>query len=144
MVFSIRTMWAVGLVALAVFPAAVGRAQVRALPAAAPPGAVVPPPTETEKPRKSVFSEDGPVDTTWGAQFESLGHALVRLPTAALLSAILAFRPRRRGTPKRQAPVIQTQIILAIVGAMVMLVVGASLARAFGIVGAAGLIRYRA
>ena len=57
---------------------------------------------------------------------------------------MLAFRPRRRGTPKRQAPVIQTQIILAIVGATVMLVVGASLARAFGIVGAAGLIRYRA
>src|SRR5204863_7285795 len=40
--------------------------------------------------------------------------------------------------------VIQTQIVLALVGAMVMLVVGASLARAFGIVGAAGLIRYRA
>jgi uncharacterized membrane protein YhiD involved in acid resistance len=36
------------------------------------------------------------------------------------------------------------QIILALVGASVMLVVGASLARAFGIVGAAGLIRYRA
>jgi uncharacterized membrane protein YhiD involved in acid resistance len=44
----------------------------------------------------------------------------------------------------RQAPVIQTQIILAIVGAVVMLVVGSSLARAFGIVGAAGLVRYRA
>jgi hypothetical protein len=40
--------------------------------------------------------------------------------------------------------VIQTQIILAIVGAVVMLVVGSSLARAFGIVGAAGLVRYRA
>jgi len=40
--------------------------------------------------------------------------------------------------------VIQTQIILALVGSMVMLVVGASLARAFGIVGAASLIRYRA
>jgi uncharacterized membrane protein YhiD involved in acid resistance len=40
-------------------------------------------------------------------------------------------------------PVIQTQIILAIVGAVVMLVVGSSLARAFGIVGAAGLVRYR-
>jgi uncharacterized membrane protein YhiD involved in acid resistance len=91
-----------------------------------------------------VFAEEGPVDTTWDAQFESLRHALVRLPIAALLSAMLAFRPRRRGTPKRQAPVIQTQIILAIVGATVMLVVGASLARAFGIVGAAGLIRYRA
>ena len=41
-------------------------------------------------------------------------------------------------------PVIQTQIILAVVGAVVMLVVGSSLARAFGIVGAAGLVRYRA
>jgi len=39
---------------------------------------------------------------------------------------------------------VQTQIILAIVGAVVMLVVGTSLARAFGIVGAAGLVRYRA
>jgi hypothetical protein len=66
------------------------------------------------------------------------------LPLAVLLSAILAFRPRRRGTPERQTAVIQTQILLAIVGAVVMLVVGVSLARAFGIVGAAGLIRYRA
>ena len=33
---------------------------------------------------------------------------------------------------------------MAIVGAVVMLVVGSSLARAFGIVGAAGLVRYRA
>jgi len=96
------------------------------------------------KKTKSVFAEDGPVDTTWDAQMESFWHAVVRLPVAALLSAILAFRPRRRGTPKRQGPVIQTQIVLALVGAMVMMVVGASLARAFGIVGAAGLIRYRA
>jgi len=88
--------------------------------------------------------DGGPVDTAWTAQVDSFWRALVRLPTAALLSAILAFRPRRRGTPKRQAPVIQTEIILALVGAMVMLVVGTSLARAFGIVGAAGLIRYRA
>jgi uncharacterized membrane protein YhiD involved in acid resistance len=40
--------------------------------------------------------------------------------------------------------VVETQIILAVVGALIMLVVGASLARAFGIVGAANLIRYRA
>jgi uncharacterized membrane protein YhiD involved in acid resistance len=57
---------------------------------------------------------------------------------------VLALRPRRRGTPPRQTPVIQTQIILSVVGAVVMLVVGSSLARAFGIVGAAGLVRYRA
>src|SRR5207237_9747885 len=80
----------------------------------------------------------------WMTQFEQLQHALARLPIAAGLACVLALRPRRRGTPERQPPVIQTQIILAVVGAVVMLVVGSSLARAFGIVGAAGLVRYRA
>jgi uncharacterized membrane protein YhiD involved in acid resistance len=69
--------------------------------------------------------------------------ALVRLPLAGLLGAALAFRPKRPGTPPRTPAVVQTQIILAIVGAVVMLVVGASLARAFGIVGVANLVRYR-
>ena len=73
-----------------------------------------------------------------------LRHAMLRLPLAAVLGAILAVRPRRKGTPPRQPAVIQTQIILAIVGAAVMLVVGSNLARAFGVVGAAGLVRYRA
>lgn len=72
-----------------------------------------------------------------------IDDAMVRLPLAALLGAALALRPKRRGTPPRSTPVIQTQIILAVVGAVIMLVVGASLARAFGIVGAANLIRYR-
>jgi len=75
-------------------------------------------------------------------QEELLASAL-RLPLAALLGAVLALRPRRRGTPERQPAVVQTQIVLAIVGALIMLIVGASLARAFGIVGAANLIRYR-
>jgi uncharacterized membrane protein YhiD involved in acid resistance len=78
------------------------------------------------------------------SQLHQLRHAVVRLPIGAALACVLALRPRRRGTPRRQAPVIQTQIILAVVGAVVMLVVGSSLARAFGIVGAAGLVRYRA
>jgi uncharacterized membrane protein YhiD involved in acid resistance len=78
------------------------------------------------------------------AQAEMLLRSMLSLPVAAALGAALAFRPKRRGTPPRSAPVIQTQIILAIVGALVMTIVGASLARAFGIVGAANLIRYRA
>lgn len=73
-----------------------------------------------------------------------VARALIALPLAAGLGAALAFRPRRSGTPARSAPVIQTQIVLAIVGAVVMLIVGSSLARAFGIVGVASLIRYRA
>jgi len=70
--------------------------------------------------------------------------ALARMSLAAGLASVLALRPRRPGTPGRRPPVIHTQIILAVVGALVMLVVGTSLARAFGIVGAAGLVRYRA
>jgi hypothetical protein len=76
-------------------------------------------------------------------QLEQLMLAVARLPVAAALATALAMRPRRRGTPPRSPAVIHTQIILAIVGAVVMLVVGSSLARAFGIVGAAGLVRYR-
>jgi hypothetical protein len=73
-------------------------------------------------------------------EFES---ALISLPLAAALGAALALRPKRKGTPPRMPAVVQTQIILSVVGAVIMLVVGASLARAFGIVGAANLIRYR-
>ena len=72
-----------------------------------------------------------------------VARAFLALPFAAILGAVLAFRPRARGTPPRSAPVIQTQIVLAVIGAVVMLIVGASLARAFGIVGVASLIRYR-
>ena len=78
------------------------------------------------------------------SHFDMVERAVLALPVATALGAMLAFRPRRRGTPPRSAPVIETQIVLAVVGATVMLVVGSSLARAFGIVGAANLIRYRA
>ena len=77
------------------------------------------------------------------SQAAMVARALLSLPLAAVLGSALAFRPRRRGTPPRSAPVIQTQIILAIIGAAVMLIVGESFARAFGIVGVASLIRYR-
>ena len=73
-----------------------------------------------------------------------LDDALGALPLSAALGFALAMRPRRKGTPPRQASVVQTQSILAVMGAMVMLIVGQSLARAFGIVGVASLIRYRA
>ena len=69
--------------------------------------------------------------------------ALVRLPLAGLFGLALALRPRRRNQGPRKVVVMQTQIMLAVVGAVIMLVVGNSLSRAFGIVGAAGLIRYR-
>src|SRR4029450_3996108 len=78
------------------------------------------------------------------AVWEGLRHAALALPLATILGTALAIRPRRRGAPPRQSQVVQTQIILALIGSLVMIVVGSSLARAFGVVGAAGLVRYRA
>ena len=100
-----------------------------------------PPSAELEKTGKNDVLDHTP---DIEEQVRGLRHAAMRLPIAVGFACVLALRPRRRGTPPRQAHVIQTQIILAVVGAVVMLVVGSSLARAFGIVGAAGLVRYRA
>jgi MgtC family/Domain of unknown function (DUF4956) len=72
-----------------------------------------------------------------------LKDATAALPIATALGTVLALRPRRRSAPPRLPTVVQTQIILAIVGAVIMLIVGSSVARAFAIVGAASLIRYR-
>jgi hypothetical protein len=78
-------------------------------------------------------------------QIQSAKHALLILPTAAALGAALGMiRPIRKALVPRSSHVIQTQVLLAIVGAVIMLVVAESLARAFAIVGAAGLVRYRA
>lgn len=110
------------------------------LPAAAVSAAAqVPPPQTIEQPPPARPDTDNHAPHP----LHEIDDAMVRLPLAAVLGAALALRPRRRGTPKRSAPVIQTQIVLAVVGAVIMLVIGQSLARAFGIVGAANLIRYR-
>jgi uncharacterized membrane protein YhiD involved in acid resistance len=86
---------------------------------------------------------DATLDIAGVPWLEMVVEGVIRLPLAAVLGAVLAFRPKRRGTPTRTPAVVQTQIILTVVGALIMLVVGSSLARAFGIVGAASLIRYR-
>jgi hypothetical protein len=46
-----------------------------------------------------------------------------------VLGTALALGPRRAGSPRRDPAVIEREIVLAIVGALIMLVVGASLAR---------------
>jgi uncharacterized membrane protein YhiD involved in acid resistance len=63
---------------------------------------------------------------------------------AAIGAALGWIRPVRSEIVPRSPHVIQAQILLAIVGAIIIIVVAESLARAFAIVGAAGLVRYRA
>lgn len=68
----------------------------------------------------------------------------LRFSLAAFLAALLAFRPRRGVTRARRNPyVAQTQILMAVVAGAMMMVVGDSAARAFGIFAAASLVRFR-
>ena len=69
---------------------------------------------------------------------------LLRFLIAASLAALLAFRWRRGVSIIRRNPyVAQTQILLAVVAAAMMMIVGDSAARAFGIFAAASLVRFR-
>jgi uncharacterized membrane protein YhiD involved in acid resistance len=79
-----------------------------------------------------------------GARWGDLAWIAVRLLLAALLGAALAFRPRRRPLILKRNPYVsQTQILLAIVAAALMIIVGDNAARAFGIFAAVSLVRFR-
>jgi hypothetical protein len=68
----------------------------------------------------------------------------LRFSLAAFLAALLAFRPRHGISVVRRNPyVAQTQILMAVVAGAMMMVVGDSAARAFGIFAAASLVRFR-
>ena len=79
------------------------------------------------------------------ARWESTAARIaLRFSLAAFLAALLAFRPRRGLSPYRRNPyVAQTQILMAVVAGGMMMVVGDSAARAFGIFAAASLVRFR-
>ena len=71
-------------------------------------------------------------------------YLLVLCLAAILGAAVGLIRPARRETVPSSAHILQAQILLAVVGAIIIVVGAESLARAFAIVGAAGLVRYRA
>lgn len=80
------------------------------------------------------------------ASAQHLGEVLFRLLAAAVLGALLAYRPWRRflpAAPEQPATATHTQLLLCVAGALMIAVVGDSLARAFGLVGLGGFIRFR-
>src|SRR5215212_8741642 len=79
--------------------------------------------------------------STWEA---TSARIALRCSLAAFLAALLALRPRRGVSVVRRNPyVAQTQILMAVVAGAMMMVVGDSAARAFGIFAAASLVRFR-
>ena len=76
--------------------------------------------------------------------FTSTAQIVLRLFLAVVLSGILAFRPRKN-VPlfRRSLFVSQTQILLSVVAAALMMIVGDNAARAFAIFAAVSLVRFR-
>jgi uncharacterized membrane protein YhiD involved in acid resistance len=73
-----------------------------------------------------------------------MARIALRLLLATVLGAALAYRPRRRILALKPNPYVsQTQILLAIVAAALMIIVGDNAARAFGIFAAVSLVRFR-
>ena len=75
---------------------------------------------------------------------EDLLSIIFRLFLAVVFSGVLAFRPRQ-DVPlfKRSLFVSQTQILLSVVAAALMMIVGDNAARAFAIFAAVSLVRFR-
>ena len=128
---------------------------VRPTPQAQQPGAILgmpDEPTPTTAPRSAgdtfidrLFgSRDSEAYLTGDSWLQTMGRISLRFLLAALLGGALAYRPRKRILALKRNPyVAQTQILLAIVAAALMIVVGDNAARAFGIFAAVSLVRFR-
>ncbi len=104
------------------------------------------PQTESGNEELSIFSEvlkSTSLDPN-GTFSQTAMEIFSRLFFAVLLSVILAFRPMKN-VPlfQRNFHVAQTQILLAVVAASLMMIVGDNTARAFAIFAAVSLVRFR-
>lgn len=78
--------------------------------------------------------------TPWGYPFSEV----VQLLSAGVI-AVFVTHVQKAHQKDRQMnrSMEQAQVLLAVAGALIMIIIGSSLARAFGIAGAAGIIRFR-
>jgi uncharacterized membrane protein YhiD involved in acid resistance len=69
---------------------------------------------------------------------------LLKLVVAALIGIVITAVHKRyhRDKPLTRS-LQQSQVLLCVAGAMVMIIIGNSVARAFGVAGAAGIVRFR-
>jgi len=89
------------------------------------------------------ISSQNPAAPT-GSFFETSSSIILHLLLAVLLSAVLAFRPRKNFPLfQRNLYVAQTQILLSAVAAALMMIVGDNAARAFAIFAAVSIVRFR-
>ncbi len=81
-----------------------------------------------------------------GAAFAHPLFELAKLVAAAVIGLLVTVvhRQYRHGAERQTNPAMdQAQVLLCVSGAMMMIIIGNNLARAFGIAGAASIIRFR-
>jgi uncharacterized membrane protein YhiD involved in acid resistance len=80
-----------------------------------------------------------------GASDHHYLQIVVRLLCTLVLASLLAFRPWRRlaGKPPMKTETAEAQVLIAVAGAVMVAIIGDSVARAFGLVGLGGFIRFR-
>jgi len=76
--------------------------------------------------------------------WESPFFELAKLATAAIVGMLVTIVQRHYRSDRTANPTLeQAQVLLCVAGALIMIIIGSSLARAFGIAGAASIIRFR-
>ncbi|MBJ6763234.1 DUF4956 domain-containing protein [Myxococcaceae bacterium JPH2] len=75
----------------------------------------------------------------------SLASILPRMLAAVLIGTLLSLRPWRPllGHPLPRAEMVQAQVLLCAAAAVITTVIGNSVAKAFGLVGLGGFVRFR-
>ncbi|EPX58686.1 hypothetical protein D187_003884 [Cystobacter fuscus DSM 2262] len=91
------------------------------------------------------FLTDITQDVASSISLKDAGMMVPRLVAAVLLGTVLSLRPWRllsgRALPK--ADMVQAQILLCTAAAVITAVIGNSMAKAFGLVGLGGFVRFR-
>ena len=94
----------------------------------------------------SFMTRDQAAAAVSGAAFAHPLFELAKLISAAVIGVLVTVvhRQYRQGAERQTNPVMdQAQVLLCVSGAMMMIIIGNNLARAFGIAGAASIIRFR-
>src|SRR4051812_30412267 len=75
-----------------------------------------------------------------------MGAIVLRMLAAVLIGALLSLRPWRllMGRPMPRSEMVQAQVLLCTAAAVITAVIGNSMAKAFGLVGLGGFVRFRA
>ncbi len=86
--------------------------------------------------------DDGgaPKTPLWETDFSTWLNILATLLLASVLSGLISYR--RKGG-KAQIDFTEAHIVLSAASALMMMIIGSQIARAFGLMGAASIVRYR-